>query len=159
MSSLTRRQFIAAASALTALLALPRWAFAEDDATAFAKSLYALPNLWGDATADATAIAKYLDADLGALVAANYAKDDPESALDYDPLIQAQDFEDIKTSFEVEQQSDTRAVVIATIENFGETTKVTLDMNKTADGWRLADIVNSEGGSLLAELKELNASK
>lgn len=157
MSSLTRRQFIATASAAAMVMALPRWAFAEDDAAAFAKSLYALPNLWGDATTDAAAIAKYLDADLGALVTANYAKDDPESTLDYDPLIQAQDFEDIKTSFEVEQQSDTRAVVIATIENFGETTKVTLDMNKTADGWCLSDIVNSEGGSLLAELKELNA--
>ena len=115
--------------------------------------------MWSDVTADDAAIAKYLDANLAALVAENYAKDDFENALDYDPLIQAQDFESIKPVFAVEQQTDTRAVVVATVENFGETTVVTLDLTKTAGGWRLADIIAGEGSSLLAELKELNAAK
>ena len=68
-------------------------------------------------------------------------------------------FESIKPTFAGEQQTDTRAVVIATIENFGETTVVTLDLTRTAGAWRLADIIASEGSSLLAELKELNAAK
>lgn len=155
--TLTRREFIATASAAVLLLALPGLAIAEDDAAAFAKSLYELPNLWSDVTADDAAIAKYLDANLGALVTENYEKDDFENALDYDPLIQAQDFEAIKPTFTVEQQTDARAVVVATVENFGETTVVTLDLTKTAGGWRLADIVG-EGSSLVAELKELNAA-
>ena len=159
LPTLTRREFIATAAAAAVLLALPALAIAEDDAAAFAKSLYDLPNLWSDVTADDAAIAKYLDANLAALVTENYAKDDFENALDYDPLIQAQDFESIKPVFAVEQQTDTRAVVIATIENFGETTVVSLDLTKTAGGWRLADIIAGEGSSLLAELKELNAAK
>jgi hypothetical protein len=144
-TKLTRRQFIASASAAVLLLALPSLAFAEDDAAAFAKSLYELPNLWSDVTADDAAIAKYLDPNLGALVRENYSKDDFENALDYDPLIQAQDFETVKATFDVEQQTETRAVVVATVENFGEISVVTLDLTKTTDGWRLSDVVVADG--------------
>jgi len=154
----TRREFIASASAAVLFLALPSLAIAEDDAAAFAKSLYDLPNLWSDATADDAAIAKYLDADLGTLVRENYSKEDFENALDYDPLIQAQDFETVKATFDVEQQTETRAVVVTTVENFGEMSVVTLDLTKTADGWRLSDVVVGDGSSLVAELKELNAA-
>jgi hypothetical protein len=157
-TKLTRRQFIASASAAVLLLALPSLAFAEDDAAAFAKSLYELPNLWSDVTADDAAIAKYLDPNLGALVRENYSKDDFENALDYDPLIQAQDFETVKATFDIEQQTETRAVVVATVENFGEISVVTLDLTKTTDGWRLSDVVVADGSSLVAELKELNAA-
>ena len=51
--SITRRRFVAGIALSTLAAALPGWAFAEDDAAvAFARSLYALPNLWGDVTAD-----------------------------------------------------------------------------------------------------------
>lgn len=158
LTTLTRREFVAAASAAAFVLALPALAIAEDDAAAFAKSLYDLPNLWSDVTADDAAIAKYLDPNLGALVRENYSKNGFENALDNDPLIQAQDFETVNATFNVEQQTETRAVVVATVENFGETSVVTLDLTKTSNGWRLTDVVVGEGSSLVAELKELNAA-
>jgi len=155
----TRRKFLAIASATALVAVLPALALAaDDDAGAFVRSLYALPNLWGDVTADDAAIAKYLDAKLGALITENYAKDDPESALDYDPLIQAQDFDEISATFIVDKETDTSAVVTAVVENFDERTHVTLDLTRTADGWRLADVLAPDGSSLLTELKKLNAS-
>jgi hypothetical protein len=158
-SSLTRRQFVTAASAVAIVLALPGWAYAEDDAVAFAKSLYALPNLWGDVTADEEAIGKYLDQNLGALITENYDKTDFEAALDYDPLIQAQDYEDLKTTFVITSQTDATAVVNATVNDAGEDTLVILDLTKTADGWRLSNIRTEDASapSLVDELKQLNA--
>ena len=157
--SITRRQFVAGISVVVAVAALPRWAFAADDgAVDFAKSLYALPNLWGDVTADDASIKKYLDPNLADLIAANYAKTDEEAALDYDPLAQAQDFEDIKTTFTVQSETDTAAVIDAHINNYGEDSVVTLDLTKTADGWRLSDIrTDEETPSLVDELKQLNS--
>ena len=156
---ITRRQFVASASAVALVLALPRWAFAEDDAIAFARSLYALPNLWGDVTADDAAIDKYLNKTLGALITANYAKTDFDSALDYDPLIQAQDFEDIKATFSVESETGTTAVIDAAVNNAGEDSVVVLDLTRTPAGWRLANIrTDAESPSLVDELKQLNAS-
>jgi len=157
--SITRRQFVASASAVALVLAFPRWAFAADDAIAFAKSLYALPNLWGDVTTDAAAIDKYLDKNLGDLITENYAKTDFDSALDYDPLVQAQDYEDIKATFTIETQTATTAVVDAAIDNFGEASVVVLDLTKTPAGWRLSNIrTDQESPSLIDELKDLNAS-
>jgi hypothetical protein len=139
------------------LLAIPQ-AMAEDDPVAFAQSLYDLPALWSDVTADEEAMAMYLDEKLTALIVENYAKEAFESALDYDPLIQAQDFDEIKPTFKVVQQTAKQAAVLSSFENFGEPMEITLDLTKTADGWRLSDIIDREGGSLAAELKELNAA-
>jgi hypothetical protein len=157
--SVTRRQFVAGASAAVAILALPRWAVAaEDAAVEFAKSLYALPGLWGDVTADDAAIKKYLDPNLADLIRANYAKSDEESALDYDPLVQAQDFEDVKATFTVQSETGDAATIDAHVNNYGEDSVVTLDLSKTADGWRLSDIrVDEETPSLVEELKQLNS--
>jgi hypothetical protein len=157
--SITRRQFVAGISVFAAVAALPRWALAADSgAVAFAKSLYALPGLWGDVTADGAAIKKYLDKTLGDLVTANYAKTDSDSALDYDPLVQAQDFEDVKTTFTVQNETDTAAVIDAHVDNYGEDSVVTLDLTKTADGWRLSNIrTDEESPSLVDELKQLNS--
>ena len=157
--SITRRQFVAGVSVVAIVAALPGWASATDSgAVEFAKSLYALPGLWGDVTADAAAIKKYLDKPLGDLITENYAKTDSESALDYDPLVQAQDFEDVKTTFTVQKETDTTAVVDAHVDNYGEDSVVTLDLTKTADGWRLSDIhADDETPSLAEELKQLNS--
>ncbi len=154
--TLTRRAVITGLSAAVVVAVLPRFAWAADDALAFAQSLYALPNLWQDATADAAAIAKYLDPTLGALITANYADSDPDAALDYDPLVQAQDFDDVKTTFTVDQETDTGAVITVAVENFDERTTVTLDLAKTAKGWRLANVLGPDGPSLADELKQLN---
>ncbi len=157
--SITRRQFVAGISVVAAVAALPEWAFAADDAAvAFAASLYALPGLWGDVTADEASIKKYLAPDLADLIRANYAKTDFEAALDYDPLVQAQDFEDVKTTFTVRSETDTAAVIDAHVDNYGEDSVVTLDLAKTADGWRLANVrTDDETPSLADELKQLNS--
>jgi hypothetical protein len=158
--SITRRQFVTAASAVAITLSLPRWAFAADDAAVeFAKSLYALPELWSDVTADDAAIARYLDPNLAALIKENYGKTDFESALDYDPLVQAQDFEDVKATFTIETETDTTAVIDAHVDNYGEDSVVVLDLTKTPDGWRLANIrTDEQSPSLVDELRQLNSN-
>jgi hypothetical protein len=155
----TRRHVLGAGAALIAAGFLPDFALAADDPVAFARSLYALENLWSDITADDEAMAKYLDPKLAALVAANYAKDDFESAIDYDPLVQAQDFDQVKPTFKVEGNNGKEAGVRSTFRNFDETTTIVLNLVMTPKGWRLADIHNGDGGSLVQEITELNAKK
>jgi hypothetical protein len=155
---LTRRSFVFSLSALAVFAMLPRIAWA-DDALVFAQSLYALPNLWADVTADGAAIARYLDANLGALIIANYANDNPDAALDYDPLVQATDFQDVKTIFAVGTETDSSATITVGIQNFEEHTTVTLDLTRTGNGWRLANVHGPDGPGLVDELKQLNATK
>jgi hypothetical protein len=156
--SLTRRRVLAMfATAAFAGLAAARASAAGSAASLFVQSLYALPGLWGDVSADDASRARYLDANLAALVSENYAKENIESALDYDPLIQAQDFDDLQTTVTVDAENDKTATVTVVVDNFGERTFVHLDLAMTADGWRLADVRASDNSSLVAELKTLNA--
>jgi hypothetical protein len=154
----TRRSVAIALAAIVALSALPRRAHADDAALAFAQSLYALPNLWQDVTADPVAIARYLAPDLAALVTANYAKSNGDAALDYDPLAQAQDFDNVSATFTVDHESDTEAVITAAVKDFGDATTVVLTLANTPNGWRLADLKGPDGPSLVDELKQLNAT-
>jgi hypothetical protein len=154
---LTRRAAVGLMFAALGLTALPRLALA-DDALAFAQSLYALPNLWGDVTTDDAAIAKYLAPELAALTKENYANPDPDAALDYDPLVQAQDFSDVKTKFTVKSETATAATIEVAIDNLDASTTVTLDLAKAADGWRLANVQGPDGPSLADELKQLNTN-
>jgi hypothetical protein len=155
---ITRRQFVAGAATVGIAISLPRWVMAADDgAVAFAKSLYALPGLWEDVTANDASIAKYLDPKLAALVKANLAKTDVESALDYDPLVQAQDYDDITTTFTVQSETASAATVDAHVNNYGEESVVTLELTNSGAGWRLANIrTDEESPSLLEELQQLN---
>jgi hypothetical protein len=156
--SLTRRHALAILVAGALLPATASLAGAAESAAAtFVQSLYALPGLWGDVSADDASRARYLDANLAALVSENYAKENIESALDYDPLIQAQDFDDLQTTVTVDAENDKTATVTVVVDNFGERTFVHLDLVMTADGWRLADVRASDNSSLVAELKTLNA--
>jgi hypothetical protein len=157
--SITRRQFVAGAAALGIATALPRWVMAADSgAVDFAKSLYALPGLWADVTADDTSMAKYLDKNLIALVTANLEKTDVESALDYDPLVQAQDFDDVTATFTVQSETDNAAIIDAHVNNYGEESVVTLVLTKTEAGWRLSNVrTDEESPSLYDELTQLNA--
>lgn len=155
---ITRRRFLEGSGAATLLLALAPAAWAGDPGPIeFAKTLYAQENLWTDVTADDETMKLYLDPSLAKLVTENYAKEGVESALDYDPLIQAQDWDELKTAFTVDSENAKAAVVTVAIENFGERTTVTLDLAMTPAGWRVSDILGGEGASLVAELKRLNA--
>src|SRR6187549_1877653 len=90
---LTRRSFISTTAAALTLLSLPARA-AGDDALAFAQSLYKLDGLWSDIAKDR---AKYLGPELIAAMTANDKfGDNPDYALDYDPLVQAQDWDELK---------------------------------------------------------------
>ncbi|MBK9156383.1 MAG: DUF3828 domain-containing protein [Chloracidobacterium sp.] len=84
-------------------------------------------------------------------------KDTPEGeigAIDFDPLYDGQDFS-IK-NFSVGQASvtGTKAVVIASFENFGEKNKVTFDLTETGGNWKIADIKYTNGFTLLGIIRE-----
>jgi hypothetical protein len=158
MSDFVRQYLVAVIMAIAAGIA-PIAAHAEDDPIAFVQSLYALPNLWADVTTDQDAIARYLDKNLGALITENYAKSDYSAALDYDPLVQAQDFDQVKATLKLEKQAGDTATVDAEVDNLGELTDIKLDLSKTPDGWRLSNIrTDEESPSLVDELKQLNAT-
>ncbi len=153
------RQRLAFVVAAVAFGLVPIAAHAEDDPLAFVRSLYDLPNLWADVTADQDAIGKYLDKNLGALITQNYALSDYSAALDYDPLVQAQDFDQVKATPKLEKQSGDAAVVDVEVDNLGEVTDIKLDLTKTNDGWRLSNVrTDEESPSLVDELKQLNAT-
>lgn len=153
------RRFFAPVLAAALVSLTPLGAHAEDDPVAFVQSLYDLPNLWADVTADQDAIGKYLDKNLGALITENYAKGDYSAALDYDPLVQAQDFDQVKATLKLEKQTADAATVDAEVDNLGEVTDIKLDLAKTADGWRLSNVrTDEESPSLVDELKQLNAT-
>jgi len=149
------------ATVLALPLALPMAARAEDDPIAFVNELYALPNLWADVTADPGAIQKYLDKNLGQLITTNYGKGDYVNALDYDPLVQAQDFDQVKATLKLEKQTAATATVDAEVNNLGEVTDIKLDLTKTPDGWRLSNVStgDEQDRSLVDELKQLNATE
>lgn len=156
-SVITRRRFLVGTAAAVAVL-LPGATKADSAVIAFAKSLYAFDNYWSGVTEDEETTREYLDQNLADLILQNYAKEDFESALDYDPLLQAQDWDEVKTTFTVDSESDKEAVVTVAVENFGERMFITLQLTNTPDGWRLSDIRGPDGSSLVEELKRLNAA-
>ena len=151
----TRRTFLATTAAGLTLLSLPALA-AGDDALAFAQSLYKLDGLWSDIAKDR---AKYLGPELIAAMTANDKfGDNPDYALDYDPLVQAQDWDELKDlKFTVEESSADKATIRVDFTNMDDPTTVRLNLTHTPQGWRLADVHDSEGYSLVREYTELNS--
>ena len=126
---LTRRSFISTTAAALTLLSLPA-AAAGDDALAFAQSLYKLDGLWSDIAKDR---AKYLGPELIAAMTANDKfGDNPDYALDYDPLVQAQDWDELKDlKFTVEQSSADKATIRVDFTNMEDPTTVRLNLVHT----------------------------
>jgi hypothetical protein len=75
-------------------------------------------------------------------------------AIDGDPLFDAQDMEIKKFAIKTPRYEADRALVDVTFENFGKPQTITFIVAKGKTGWRIRDIVYSEGRTLLAELKE-----
>lgn len=150
-----RRAAIGFAAFLLVAMLTP--ARAADDPIAFAKSLYALQSLWSDVLADPT---RYLTDDFAKVVAENDKyNDNLDYAVDYDPLAQAQDWEELdEMTFALEKSAATTATVKVDFTNFDAATTVRLDLEKTGKGWRLADLHNADGGSLVEEYDGLNAA-
>jgi hypothetical protein len=153
--SFSRRRFAALTVAALALPALP--ALAAEGPAEFAKSLYALDNFWSDVLASPS---KYLTEDFARIVEENANYDDElDYAIDYDPLIQAQDWETLQNlTVTVEEESKATAKVQVSFDNSGQPTSVVLELALTGKGWRLADVINADGGSLVQEYSALNAA-
>jgi hypothetical protein len=152
---LTRRSVLAFAATVAAAAALPALAQA-DDALAFVRSLYKLKALWSDVEANRL---QYLTPDFAALIDENdkYSSE-LDYAVDYDPLVQAQDWDVLKNfKLTLESASAAKATVKASFVNLDQPTTVRLDLVKTGDGWRVADLHNSDGASLRQEYQDLNA--
>ncbi len=153
--NISRRTAFGIAGALLIAAVIP--AGAEDKGVAFAKALYKLPKLWGNVIETAATRQEFLAPDLAAAIVEN-AKYNSELdyAVDYDPLVQAQDWKLTDLKFTPEQTSGDGETVRVDFKNQGEATVVRLNLANTGAGLRLADIHNSDGKSLLQEYLDLN---
>src|SRR5439155_17318503 len=75
-------------------------------------------------------------------------------AIDGDPLYDAQDMEIRKFAIKKPRYKEGRALVDVTFENFGKPQTITFIVVKGKTGWRIRDIVYSEGRTLKSELRE-----
>ncbi len=75
-------------------------------------------------------------------------------AIDGDPLFDAQDMEIKKFAIKKPRYEEGRALVDVTFENFGKPQTIMFIVVKGRAGWRIRDIVYSEGRTLGSELKE-----
>jgi len=75
-------------------------------------------------------------------------------AIDGDPLYDAQDMEIKKFAIKKPRYEKGRALVDVTFENFGKPQTIMYIVVKGKTGWRIRDIVYSEGRTLRSELKE-----
>ena len=75
-------------------------------------------------------------------------------ALDGDPLYNAQDMKIKKFAIKKPRYEEGRALVDVTFENFGKPQTIMFIVVKGKTGWRIRDIVYSEGRTLSSELKE-----
>jgi hypothetical protein len=74
--------------------------------------------------------------------------------IDGDPLYDAQDMEIKKFAIAKPRFEEGRAMVDANFENFGQQKTITYIVVKGPAGWRIRDIVYSEGRTLKSEFKE-----
>ena len=74
-------------------------------------------------------------------------------AIDGDPLYDAQDMEIKKFAIKKPRYEEGRALVDVTFENFGKPQTIMYIVVKGKTGWRIRDIVYSEGRTLRSELK------
>jgi ABC-type transporter MlaC component len=154
---LTRRTFLAFSALASAATVLPALAQAQaSDPVAFAKALYQLDGMWSDVIA---APKKYLTDEFSAVVDENSQySSDLEYAVDYDPLVQAQDWDELKDlKFTSESNAGGKAVIRVEFSNTDDAVTVRLDLVQTGDGWHIADVRDAKGFSLLQEYRDLNS--
>src|SRR6266487_7170608 len=75
-------------------------------------------------------------------------------AIDGDPLYDAQDMDIKKFAIAKPRFEEGRALVDVTFENFGQKKTIMFIVVNGKTGWRIRDIVYSEGRTLSSELKE-----
>lgn len=65
--------------------------------------------------------------------------------IDYDYFIQGQDFDDIRAEVAPGRQGGGDATVAVRFKNFDEDVRLTYELVKTHDGWRIKDVRNQKG--------------
>lgn len=76
------------------------------------------------------------------------------AALDFDPFINAQDYDIKSYELKTEAKTDARARVVARFDNSGRATVVTYDLVRAGGGWRIRDI-SWEGRNSLRKMLKL----
>ena len=98
---------------------------------------------------------KYFSKSLGDLIWKDARTSKGEvGVIDGDPLYDAQDMKIKNFAIAKPRFEDDRALVDATFENFGEKKKITYVVVKERLGWKIQDIIYSEGRTLKNEFKE-----
>jgi hypothetical protein len=147
----TRRRFILFAASLLApfgaLSTGPADTEAADaSALAFVTDIYAAykgKDANGHPLDDERAIRRYFEPSLAALLVKDQkaaAKRGEVGLLDFDPFIDAQDWEISTFDIAVEDGTPGKATAIVKFTNFGKPATVRLDLVKLKNDWRIADI-------------------
>src|SRR5437870_6762577 len=98
---------------------------------------------------------KYFEKSLADMIWKDAIKSKGEvGAIDGDPLYDAQDMDIKKFAIAKPRFEEGRALVDATFENFGQKKTIMFILVNGKTGWRIRDIVYSEGRTLSSELKE-----
>lgn len=119
---------------------------AEASSTAFVTAIYNSykgKSSKGVALDDEAAIRRYFEPSLAGLILKDReaaAKDNDVPSLDFDPFIDAQDWDITGFQVTVRDIAPQKATATATFKNTGKSVKVTLDLVKLDAGWRIRDI-------------------
>ena len=109
-------------------------------------------------TEDRALVDKYFDKTLADLLWKDAVESKGEvGALGADPLYDAQDSEIKKFAVGKVSQSDDKAEVAATFENFGKKQRILYRLVAVGADWKIADIDYGDGTTLLKMLKEHSA--
>ncbi|HEY9282932.1 MAG TPA: DUF3828 domain-containing protein, partial [Pyrinomonadaceae bacterium] len=109
-------------------------------------------------TDDRARVDKYFEKGLADLIWKDAVESKGEvGALGADPLYDAQDSEIKKFAVGKVSQSDDKAEVAATFENFGKKQRIVYRLVAAGTDWKIADIVYGNGTTLLRMLKEHSA--
>ncbi len=145
-----RRPAFALSLLALALLGLPVAATAQDQAPlAFVKAIYEpykQPTFKGQPYDQPK---RFFAPDLAAAIERDFAeakKRNEVPTLDGDPFLDAQDWKVEAIYYAVEQSADkTKAVASVAFVSIGEPKGVVLSLVKTAQGWRITDVVGAVG--------------
>jgi hypothetical protein len=145
------RWSIAAAMAAAASLAGPPAIAAPGDPVAFAKTLYAQPELWMSIGATPDNRGKFLTPALAKWVID--VNGDFVNMLEYDPLADSLPFQLSNETFTLVGSNDTAASVKVDFKSYDNPHTVTLKLVSSGDRWLLADIDFPNRGTLVAALQ------
>ncbi|WP_127091233.1 DUF3828 domain-containing protein [Aquabacter cavernae] len=93
---------------------------------------------------------EYFDPALVKLLVADGKRD--QSRLDFDPFVDAQEFEIKSVDYETKPSGGKEAMVSARFTNFDQNTLVIYKLVRTPAGWRIADVLWAGGGNSLKKL-------